>query len=80
MIVFVHDYICSPGGADSAEMRAPHRGARAGAGALRAGDGPRAALHDQEGSDQHGGPGGQPAPAAGEVPLGEYRPPGQLHW
>lgn len=61
----------SKGGADRPEMRSAHHRPRVGARALRAGDGPGASLHDQEGPHQHRRAGSETASAAREILLCE---------
>lgn len=55
-------------------MCTAHHRAGAGAGALRAGDGARAQLHDQEGPDQHGRAGSHTASAPSSASLRECPP------
>lgn len=62
----------SKGGADFPEMRSEHHRPGFGACALRAGDGPSAPVHDQEGSHQHRCAGCETASAPWQTLRGEF--------
>lgn len=62
----------SKGGADFPEMRSEHHCPGFGACALRAGDGPSAPVHDQEGSHQHRCAGCETASAPWQTLRGEF--------
>ena len=62
----------SKGGADLPEVCSEHHRPGFGACALRAGDGPSASVHDQEGSHQHRCAGCETASAPWEILRGEF--------